>query len=216
MNIAELQKAIGAVPDGQWGPASRAALLAHFTDTTPMLVSTVEMQAVADMLGCTLKQIAAVASVESRGSGFDRYGRPKILYERHIFHRITGGGFSPASFSQQAYGGYGEDSWAKLALAAGKNPDAAFSACSWGRFQVMGMHWRTLGYASAFALAASCIGGEAGHFTLLARFIQANGLTDELRRISSNPADCAPFARAYNGADFKRNNYDTKLARAMA
>lgn len=216
MNVADLQTAIGTPADGKWGPASRAALLAHFADPSPMKISTVEMQAIAERLGCSLKQLAAVAAVESSGDGFDRNGRPKILYERHIFHRLTGGNFSPASFSRANFGGYNEDSWAKLADAAGRNPDAAFSSCSWGRFQVMGMHWKRLGYASAFALASACIGDEVGHFDLLARFIEANGLKDELRRLSSRPEDCAPFARAYNGPEFARFSYDKKLARAMA
>ena len=216
MNIAELQSKIGTTPDGKWGPVSRNKLLATFADNPPMLASTAELERIAKRLGCSLRQLAAVAAVESSGSGFDRNGRPKILFERHIFHRLTGGGFSPAPYSNAAFGGYSEDSWTKLADAAGKNPDAAFSSVSWGRFQVMGMHWRRLGYASAYDLAASCIGDEVGHFELLARFIEANGLKDELARLSSKPADCAPFARAYNGPDYARNSYDRKLAAALA
>lgn len=215
MNVADLQRAIGAAPDGQWGPKSKAALVAHFTDSPPMLISTAEMDRIARRLGCSTRQLAAVAAVESSGSGFDATGKPRILFERHIFHRMTNGAFSPASFSQATYGGYSEPSWNKLADAAGCNPDAAFSSASWGRFQVMGMHWRTLGYSSAFDLAASCIGGEVDHFELLARFIEKNGLQDELAKLSSNPAACAPFARLYNGPDFARNSYDKKLARAM-
>lgn len=216
MTEAELQYAIGTAADGVWGPKSKAALLARFTNRQAAAVTIGQMQAIADRLGCSLRQIAAVAAVESRGGGFDAQGRPKILFERHIFHRLTNGAFSPAPYSQRVYGGYGEDSWAKLADAAGRNPDAAFSACSWGRFQVMGMHWRKLGYASAYELAASTVASELAHFELLARYIETFGLKDQLRRLSPRAADCALFAQAYNGPDFKRNGYDAKLARAMA
>ena len=215
MTIVELQQAIGTAPDGQWGPASRAALLARFTIPRAAAVTVAQMQGIADRLGCSLQQLSAVAEVESRGSGFDARGRPKILFERHIFHRLTNGAFSPAAYSRPDFGGYGEDSWAKLADAAGRNPDAAFSSASWGRFQVMGMHWRKLGYTSALELALAMVSDEAAHFDLLARFIETFGMKDHLRALSMRAPDCAPFAEAYNGPDFRRNAYDTKLARAM-
>lgn len=216
MNITELQTRIGATPDGQFGPKSRAALVAHFTNKAARAISVTEMEGFAARLGCTLRQIAAVAAVESHGSGFDATGKPRILYERHIFHRLTGGVFSPASFSNTLYGGYSEPSWDKLTQAAGRNPDAAFSACSWGRFQVMGMHWRKLGYASAYDMAASAITGEAAHFEMLARYIETFGLKRALAALSTRAEDCRAFAEGYNGSDYRRNAYDTKLARAMA
>lgn len=215
MKVPDLQEALGVKADGIWGPRSRAALFGKFANLSASGITTEEMDAFAHRLGCSLRQLAAVATVESNGGGFDRDGRPKILYERHVFHRLTNGAFSPSPFSMPTYGGYSDPSWTKLADAAGKNPDAAFSACSWGRFQIMGMHWRKLAYASAFEMAVSSVAGEIAHFEMLARFIEAFGLSERLRRISANPADCEAFARAYNGPDFKRNSYDRKLAAAM-
>jgi hypothetical protein len=37
-----------------------------------------------------------VRAVESAGRGFDADGRPKRLFERHKFHRFTGGRSRPA------------------------------------------------------------------------------------------------------------------------
>lgn len=216
MKIEELQNAIGVTPDGKWGPASRAGLLAKFTNPNAPGVTDADIAALAQRLGCTPKQIKAVAAVESAGSGFDKDDRPKILFERHVFHRMTGGKFSPSPFSQPVYGGYNESSWAKLANAAGANPDAAFASCSWGRFQVLGSHWQKLGYASPFALAYSTVSGEAAHFDLLARYVQTFGLSGALRRISKDPEACRDFAKGYNGPQYVRFAYHQKLARAMA
>lgn len=215
MNIRELQQAVGTKADGAWGPNSRMMLLAKFTNLRAPAASEDDIGATAQMLGCSVKQLRAVAKVESAGSGFDREGRPKILFERHIFHRLTGGKFSPSSFSQGAGGGYSEDSWAKLGAACGKDVDAAFSSASWGKFQVLGTHWSKLGYESPFELAHSTVESEAAHYVLLARFVQTFGLTGAIRRLSTDPADCRDFASGYNGPAYRRNAYDTKLAEAM-
>ncbi len=215
MTIAELQEAIGTPADGLWGPASRAALLAFFANTSAPAITVAEMDAFAARLGCSLRQLAAVATVESSGGGFDRAGRPKILFERHYFHRLTDGRWSPAVFSDPEAGGYEVSSWDKLAAACGRAPDAAFASASWGKFQVMGAHWHMLGYASPFELAASCRVGEVAHYELLARFLEENNLLPQLRALSSNAEDCRAFARAYNGPRYERHAYHTKLARAL-
>lgn len=215
MNIAELQKAIGTAPDGKWGPASRAALLDHFTNKSAPAITPGQEQVIADRLSVSLRQLRAVAQVESSGSGFDNQGRPKILFERHYFHRLTDGKWSPAIFSDAKAGGYGDDSWNKLLAAAGRDPDAAFASCSWGQFQVMGAHWKALGYASPFALAASTVKDQAGHYELLTRFIERNNLKGAMAAISTDPEDCRAFARAYNGPAYAKGRYHEKLARAM-
>lgn len=215
MNIKELQEAIHTPADGQWGPNSRTALLASFTNTKAPAASDDDIGATAVMLGCATKQLRAVAKVESAGSGFDQTGRPKILFERHIFHRLTGGKFSPASFSQGVAGGYSEDSWAKLGAACGKDVDAAFSSASWGKFQVLGTHWSKLGYASPFELAHSCVESEAAHYVLLARYVRTFGLTGAIQRLSTNPDDCRDFAAGFNGPGYRRFAYHEKLAEAM-
>lgn len=215
MDVRDLQQLVGAKIDGQWGPASRMMLLAHFTNLQAPAATPADIDACASRLNCTPKQLRAVAKVESAGAGFDKQGRPKILFERHIFHRLTDGRYSQTAYSSPVSGGYSEDSWSKLSAACARDVDAAFSSASWGRFQVMGMHWSKLGYSSPYALAHSTVKGEAAHYDLLARFIIAFGLADELRRLSTDPDDCAPFARLYNGPGYRKNSYDTKLAGAM-
>ncbi len=215
INVTQLQAAIGTKTDGIWGPASRAALLARFVNRGAPAITPGQMQGFADRLGVSPRQLAAVASVESSGGGFDAEGRPKILFERHVFHRLTKGRFSNADFSNPQHGGYNENSWDKLALACGRDTAAAFASASWGKFQIMGFHADLLGFSSSFALALSATVSEAAHYDLLCRFIERNNLAGHMRLISRDPFDCRAFARAYNGAGYARNRYDEKLARAM-
>lgn len=221
MNVSELQQWLvdhgqQIAVDGVGGPLTRSAIIAAFTNKEAPAVNANDIIAFAANIGCSVKQLKAVAKVESAGSGFDANGRPKILFERHIFHRLTVGRWSPSKFSHASYGGYSEDSWDKLTLAACRDPDAAFSSASWGAFQILGSHWRALDYRSPIAMAWTMTQSEADHFEALVRFIKANSLQDEVGALSTNPADCVAFARKYNGPAYARNSYDKKLAAAMA
>jgi N-acetylmuramidase len=220
MNVSELQTWLNAhgasiVVDGQAGPATRAAIIAAFTNKEAPAVTAVDIEGFAAELGCSVKQINAVATVESAGGGFDKQGRPKILFERHKFWRATDGKFGHTIYSAPTAGGYGVDSWEKLTRAAGKDPDAAFASASWGKFQVMGFHWRALGYASPLEMAYQMSRSEKDHYEALVGFIEANGLERAVRALSTNAADCVAFARGYNGSGYARNRYDQKLAAAM-
>ena len=221
MNTLELQRWLGAhgqpvVPDGLCGSKTRAAIVAAFTNDCAPAITETEITALADRLGCSPKQLKAVARVESGGAGFDAHGRPKILFERHIFHRLTDGAWTPTIYSNPSGGGYNMDSWEKLAFAACKDADAAFSSASWGKFQIMGMHWSSLGYPSPIDMAYATVTGEGSHYDMLARFIEKNGLKRALAQLSTNAADNVAFASKYNGPAFRRFSYDTKLAEAMA
>lgn len=216
MSIADLQSLIGVNPDGVWGAKSQAVFAEHFSNRQANGLNEADFAAAASRLGCTVAQIKAVRQVEAAASGFDALGRPKILFERHKFHRFTGGRFSVCYFSNPKGGGYGTDSWEKLngAIATG-SVDAAFMSCSWGAFQVMGQYWSDLGYPSPYALAWTCVQSEGDHLELMVRYVEHFGLADELRALSADPATCRAFAAAYNGPGYRENAYDTKLAKAM-
>lgn len=221
MTVLDLQKwlvARGAKieVDGLGGPRTRAAIADTLVNTKASAIDATEEATFAQRCGCALAQLRAVASVESSGGGFDLAGRPKILFERHVFHRLTEGRFSPALFSNRSAGGYEESSWLKLGLAACKDPMAAFQSASWGKFQIMGYHAARLGYADVLEMVWSLTRSEAAHYELLVRFILAEGLSDEMAAISAEPDDCRAFARRYNGAGYERNGYHLKIAAAFA
>lgn len=225
MNVRELQAKIGTPADGQWGPASKAALLAHFSNREANALTEHDFADAAMRLGCSVAQVKAVRQVEAAGRGFDRQGRPTILYERHKFHKFTAGRWSPSRFSDSAGGGYTNDadgnglndSWDKLLAAIGTGAvDAAFMSCSWGAFQVMGEWWDALGYRSAYSLAWTCAQSEGDQLELMVRFCLHFGLGDEIGNLSSHPDSCRAFALAYNGRLGVQRGYHIKLAAAMA
>lgn len=221
MSPTELQQWLGAhgqpvIVDGVCGPMTRNAIVAAFTTNRASSVTDADIATLATRLGCSAKQLKAVAKVESGGSAFDRFGRPKILFERHLFHRLTGGRFSLTPWSNPTGGGYNEDSWDKLSRAACVDPLAAFAAASWGKFQILGMHWDGLGYPSSLEMAYTTVTSEAAHYEMLARYVERNNLQGALQKLSTDPERNVAFARAYNGPGFKKFSYDTKLAAAMA
>lgn len=225
MIVERLQDLVGTAVDGRWGPASKAALLAHFANLHANALTERDFHDAAIRLGCSVKQVKAVRSVEAAGRGFDNQGRPKLLYERHKFHKFTGGKWSPSRFSDSAMGGYTidadgngiNDSWDKLSAAiATGNVDAAFMSCSWGAFQVMGEWWDELGYTSPYALAWTCAQSEGDQLELMVRFCLHFGLGDEIADLTSNPDSCKRFALAYNGPLGVRRGYHIKLAAAIA
>lgn len=218
----------GLTVDGVVGPRTRAALYDLFANRRATFVTPGEIGVIARELGAAPEQVRAVAAVESSGGGFLKTGHPKILFERHWLFRRIGRVLSASSvighfLAASTPGGYTldadrdgiNDSWEKLVEACALDPLAAFESCSWGKFQIMGGHWKALGYPSVFDMAWSIRESEIGHYRALAAFIRANRLEGALRRIGTDPAQNEAFARGYNGAGFRKNDYHLKLARAM-
>jgi hypothetical protein len=101
--------------------------------------------------------------------------------------------------------------WRLLAEAAAIDREAALQSVSWGIGQVMGAHWKALGYDSVEALVAEARSGAGGQIRLMLRFLEANGLIGAIEA-----HDWAHFARAYNGPGYKANRYDSRIAAAYA
>lgn len=220
MNVADLQAWLNShgqivIVDGIAGPQTRSAISAAFANDCAPAMTEDDISILAARLRCSTKQIKAVAKVESSGRSYDDLGRPKMLFERHKFHQLTGGKYSVTPFSNPQGGGYNEDSWVKLTRAACSDVQAAFASASWGRFQVLGLHWELLKYPSALEMAYSSVTGEAAHYEMLARYVEHFELQGAIGQLSTDPRDNELFARLYNGPTFKRFSYDTKLAAAM-
>jgi len=179
----------------------------------PQKLTPEDFQNAANKLGVTVPHIKAVTEVESLGSGFLSDGRPKILFERHVFRkRLIEKGISvqntPNDIVNAASGGYlgGAKEHDRLERAAKIDRDAALESASWGMFQIMGYHWKTLGYASLQAFINAMYRDEAGQLDAFVRFIQADPRL--LRALKSQ--DWRTFALIYNGPATK--GYDVKMA----
>jgi hypothetical protein len=173
-----------------------------------------DYQEAAQKLGCEVAAVKAVAEVESGPHGaFLASGDPVILFERHKFSKFTGGKYDQSNpdISNRKPGGYGPVSQqhARYQEAAALDADAAIMSCSWGRFQVMGFHWQDLGYPSLQDFVDAMYLSEANHLDAFVRYILRNGLAKHLKN-----KNWAALALGYNGADYKINKYDEKLAAA--
>lgn len=167
----------------------------------------------AAFLRCEVAAIKAVKTVESRGSGFLPTGEPIILFERHIFDRLTKGKYSKEypDISNKKPGGYGSTSIQHERLQKAVNLDrtAALQSASWGLFQCMGFNFSVCGYKTLQAFITAMYKSEREHLFAFCNFVINNRLEDELQR-----KDWAGFARGYNGANYRINKYDEKLAKA--
>ncbi|WP_236638264.1 N-acetylmuramidase domain-containing protein [Mangrovicoccus ximenensis] len=174
------------------------------------------MDAVCEMLGTGEPEIWAVLKVETRGFGYLADRRPLILFERHIFHRLTGGKFSAAhpDISNRKPGGYKglAAEYPRLEKAMELDREAALKSASWGLGQIMGFNHEVAGYGSAEEMVAAFVGSEDAQLAGVGKFISKNAkcLNGIKRR------DWGSFAACYNGPDFRKNHYDTRLAAAFA
>jgi hypothetical protein len=164
--------------------------------------------------------LMAVVEIESAGNTFASVnGRqePLIRWEGHYFdQRLTGADRAEARRRGLAHPNAGRIKnprsqaarWNKLLIpATGIAEQAAYESCSWGLGQVMGAHWKRLGYASAEAMVERARAGVDGQLELMMRYCTHFDLIDELQR-----GDFDGFARAYNGPANK--GYGARMRKA--
>lgn len=181
-----------------------------------------QIKELAQRYGIEYASLRAVIEIEASGSGFVS-GVPKILFEPHIFHRLlTQRNFitlrnrimkEAPSLCYPRWGTYRygkvSEQHAKLDRAAKYHREAALESCSWGLGQVMGFHWKSLGYSSLQEFVNAMYESEAKQVEAMLRFMQKNNLIPHLKT-----KNWAKFARGYNGAGYAKNKYDVKLAQA--
>ena len=185
------------------------------------MISEIQFSTSAKSLNIEVAAIKAVAEVESSGDGFLPDGKPKILFEPHIFWKqLRIKGINPNLFMEEnpdilyptwKSGAYGPVSrqHERLERAAKINREAALLSASWGKFQVMGFNWKTCGAASLQEFIDDMYKDEDAQLQRFTIYIQKTFLDDELRN-----HDWAGFARGYNGPQYVKNKYDLKLKNA--
>jgi hypothetical protein len=175
-----------------------------------------DVAAVAAELRCEAAAIWAVCDIESAGSGFLPDKRPKILFEAHVFGRLTAHrwdathpNISSPVWNRALYGADGKHQYDRLAEAISLDRAAALQAASWGMFQIMGMNFAACGYADAESFVAAMCESEGAQLAAFAAFCRHGGLDRALRT-----RDWTSFALGYNGAGEAENDYEGKLAAA--
>jgi len=182
-------------------------------------LSTNAIQNAMDSLGIDSPTLWAMLHVETRGCGYFASRRPQILFERHIFSKLTQGAWDATApdISNPQPGGYGASGdfqYSRLGKAYGLDPsaqDPALKSASWGLGQVLGMNATSVGYQSVRDMVAAMAASEDQQLKAVVSFILSNKLQNALQN-----QDWAAYAAVYNGADYAKNHYDTNLAQAHA
>lgn len=181
---------------------------------TPLAAGDVDSTAAA--LQCESAAIWAVCDIESAGGGFLPDKRPKMLFEAHVFGRLTRHrwdgshpNISAAAWNRALYGAAGAHQYDRLAEAIALDRGAALQAASWGMFQILGMNYAACGFAGVEDYVAAMCLGEGAQLAAFAAFCRSGGL-DRLLRAH----DWVRFALGYNGPGEAENGYDAKLAAA--
>jgi len=170
--------------------------------------------------------LLAVVEIESAGVLFEQDGRtPRLLFERHVFHRELAKR-QPSKLSGAIANGLAIPKWSKatqykdqgtskerlslIGRARAVDAECANRSASWGLGQTMGFNAEGLGFGSASDLVDYMQqGGIPAHVDCMVREIRRNKLEKKLAA-----RDWAGFAKGYNGPGYAQNQYDTKLASA--
>ncbi|CAB4140936.1 N-acetylmuramidase [uncultured Caudovirales phage] len=170
-----------------------------------------------------LANIVAVFNVESRGSGFGPDGRLTVLYEPHVAYKYAkrakeAQAAAPDLFypnwippnsvpksKPHAYRTSQEERWDMIARAAKIDFNAAVSAVSWGRFQVMGYWAQKLDFTDTMHMIEHMYESEANHLDVFFRYCAMAGLMTALRR-----GDWWAFSRYNSNLTKVRKEYAAK------
>ena len=230
--VEEFQLVNNIVADGIVGPKTWQVLYLHSNDylsvSTNRFIEEIDLINAAEELQIEVAAIKAVNEVESRGMGFVN-DFPVILFERHIFwKRLKVYGQDPNLLQTNENkdilntkpGGYKSSlkEIKRLKRAQLIHKQAALESASWGLFQIMGFHWKALGYENIEDFVERMKSNEVQHLQAFVRFIQKNNLASKLQLRTGQEQlsldNFTRFARAYNGKNFADNRYHTKMLSA--
>lgn len=166
----------------------------------------------AKRIGTGTAEIKTFLAVETKNHGFDDQDRPVILFERHWFHKFTGGRFDAEypDISNRIAGGYGSSAsqYDRFSRAFALDPKAAMKSASWGLGQVMGFNFAIAGYDTVDDFVDGMKESEGKQLDASIEYIIHNDLQIPLRA-----HNWRAFAKGYNGPNYAENDYHNKLAR---
>ncbi|MEY8760989.1 N-acetylmuramidase domain-containing protein [Chryseobacterium tongliaoense] len=230
--VKDFQRKNSLVVDGIVGMKTWTVLLQKNSapiNTADKFLKESDLITFADQYRLELAAVKAVNEIESSGKGFLINNKPKILFEGHIFwNELRKRGIDPNTYYNASSKDILYPKWAKIyyqggvkeydrlneAIGLGSNPtfkDAALSSASWGSFQIMGFHAKSLDYTDVNDFVSKMEINEGEHLKAFGKFLEKNGLLIHLRN-----KNWANFAKGYNGGGYKLNKYDEKLAKTYA
>lgn len=228
--VRDFQKKNDLVEDGEVGIKTWTVLIDKSRPAQSMsdkYLGEQDLRDFAQKHNLQLAAVKAVNEVESSGKGFFVDGRPKILFEGHIFWRqLRDRGIDPSTIANASNADVLYSTWTKSHYVGGTREyerlekasklladprvkEAALASASWGSYQIMGFHADKLGYNSVQAFVDEMYVHERNQLEAFGRYITAFGCINHLRSLN-----WASFAKCYNGPAYAQNKYDIKMATA--
>lgn len=185
-------------------------------------ISKEDIEDLSKALGCEYAALMAVREIESGGySSFTQEGRPKALFEGHIFwQQLNKLGFNPLSYqptnkeilyprwTKQYYLG-GDREYDRIQQAWRISPKATMLSTSLGMFQIMGFNWVYTSCCNVGEYWKRSFLSEKSQLSLFGELLKSQGLIKYLIN-----KDWKTFAKLYNGSGYSQNQYDSKLQKA--
>lgn len=172
------------------------------------------LSAASDVLSVNTPEVWTVLAVETKGCGFLPDRRPPILFERHVFSKLTHCRFDICDVSNPKPGGYGPagaSQYTRLATAIAMDRQAALQSASWGMPQIMGEYFKEAGFSSVEQMVASMADSENAQLAAFVAFLKSKGLDRDLKL-----HNWKSLAIGYNGKDCEINQYPEKLEAQFA
>lgn len=181
-----------------------------------------DYQRAAAHLRVPVPHVMAMSAVESSGETFwvleGRLEVP-VRFEAHWFGKLTGYAWNDShpdlscrAWNPDLAARTKADAWDQVRRARALDPSAADQATSWGGFQVMGYHWKRLGYPGIGAFVASMsANGDDGQMDAFTRYVDADDTLQEALRVG----DWETVETLYNGGGYG-GAYARKLRAAAA
>lgn len=175
-----------------------------------------DFKRVASRLGVEVAAIKAVVVIEAgeKMEGFWAPGVPVVNFDRAMYNRYRNKSKSKGNPSEKVPSGlkgYPLSEWTQLVNARRSNVDGANMGTFWGMFQIGGFNYKLCGCESVAEMVRLMSYSELEQLELFATFLINTGMVSDLR--SKN---WAAFAKKYNGPNYAKRGYHTKMANAYA
>lgn len=165
--------------------------------------------------------VLAVAHVESNGEALHYDGRIKARFERHWMRKcLKKMKFSLANISKADFDLVSskpnrksrKDDYLDIARAEKIHKECAYRSTSWGKYQIMGMNFKSAGYDSAIDMVTNYRANPRTQHQSWIKFLKAyrGGLAYKAL-INKN---FSKFGLIYNGKRYKARGYHTKVEKA--
>lgn len=160
-------------------------------------------------LGASPINLMAVSAIESAGENFwiiNGEKVPPIRPEAHWFSRQTEHRYdssypniSQRSWNPSVAAKSRAEAWSQYEEMRSLDPKAAAEATSWGPFQIMGFHWKDMGYPTVEAFVDAMDGpDDDGQMDSFVKFVRKDSrLLRAIRR-----GDWETWERVYNGGGY--------------